>query len=74
MSKTVIIYGKDSWPYTTRAREDYAADGYQVDYRDVTRSSGIMNEMIKISKGRRDVPLIKDGAKVTIGYGGAWAV
>ena len=29
-----------------------------------------MDEMIGLCKGRRDVPVIVDGGKVTIGYGG----
>ena len=30
-----------------------------------------MSEMLAFSKGRRDVPLIVDEGKVTIGYGGS---
>jgi len=28
------------------------------------------NEMLEFSKGRRDVPVIVEGDKVTVGYGG----
>ena len=30
-----------------------------------------MEQFLKLSKGRRDVPLIVDEGKVTIGYGGS---
>jgi hypothetical protein len=30
-----------------------------------------MKEFLALSKGRRDVPLILDQGKVTIGYGGS---
>jgi glutaredoxin len=30
-----------------------------------------MAEMMTLSKGRRDVPVILDDGKVTIGYGGS---
>ncbi len=30
-----------------------------------------MAEMTALSKGRRDVPVIVEGGKVTIGYGGS---
>jgi len=30
-----------------------------------------MQEMLSVSKGRRDVPLIVEEGKVTIGYGGS---
>ena len=30
-----------------------------------------MEEMLKYSKGVRDVPVIVEGSKVTVGYGGS---
>ncbi len=30
-----------------------------------------MHEMLATSRGRRDVPVIVEGGKVTIGYGGS---
>jgi len=29
-----------------------------------------LDEMLKVSGGKRDVPVIVEGGKVTIGYGG----
>ncbi len=42
-----------------------------MEYRDVVRDRSLLDEMLGHSKGRRDVPVIVDGGKVTIGYGGS---
>jgi glutaredoxin len=49
---------------------DYEKKGAQVVYRDVQRDKSAMTEMLTVCKGRRDVPAIVEGDKVTIGYGG----
>ena len=46
------------------------AEGRTVDYRDVVQDPGLLDEMMKFSKGKRQVPVIVDGEKVKIGYGG----
>lgn len=38
---------------------------------DVKASPEGLKEMLKWSKGKRDVPVIVDGGKVTIGFGGS---
>ena len=40
-------------------------------YKDVKAEPSLLDEMLTHSKGRRDVPVIVDGGKVTIGYGGS---
>ena len=67
---TVQIYGKDSCPYTTAARDDYAARGYQVHYVNVKKSPADLDRMLVLSHGRRAVPVIVEGERVTIGFGG----
>jgi len=42
-----------------------------VEYHDVTADRARMTDMLDASGGRRDVPVIVDGAKVTVGYGGS---
>jgi hypothetical protein len=42
-----------------------------VDYRDVKRSSADMAEMLGHTGGGRQVPVIVEGGRVTIGYGGS---
>lgn len=74
MSEKVLIFGKDTWPYTQAAREDFAKKGYQVQYVNIKQDSSGMEQMLKYSKGRKDVPVIVEGPKVTIGFGGTWGI
>jgi len=37
----------------------------------VKKDPKILDEMLKLSKGKRSVPVIVEGQKVTIGYGGS---
>jgi glutaredoxin len=67
---SVRIYGKDSCPYTTDAREDYARRGYTVDYVNLRKDPGRIQEFLRLSGGRRAVPLIEEDGQVTIGFGG----
>ncbi|MBI5875136.1 MAG: glutaredoxin family protein [Deltaproteobacteria bacterium] len=71
MPEKVLIFGKDTCPYTTAAREDFAKKGYVVQYLNVKQDAAAMEQMLKYSKGRKDVPVIVDGPKVTIGFGGS---
>jgi glutaredoxin 3 len=67
----VVIYGKDSCPYTQAARDDYERRGVAVQYVNVKKSASDLERMLTLSKGRRAVPVIVDDAgEVTIGFGG----
>lgn len=70
MAAMVIIYGKDTCPYTTAAREDYAKKGCQVEYVNVKASKENMDQMLKVSNGARQVPVIVDNGRVIVGFGG----
>ena len=75
MSEKVLIYGKDTWPYTNSAREAYEKKGSDVDYFNVVSDSSKMDDMLKHSNGARKVPVIVDQGKVIIGFdGGSWGV
>ena len=39
-------------------------------YLNVQKDKKAMEQMLRYSKGSRDVPVIVEGGKVTIGYGG----
>lgn len=41
-------------------------------YADVTRDKAAMRRMLEYSQGRRDVPVIVEGGKVTIGFEGGY--
>lgn len=65
----VVIYGKDSCPYTLAARDDYAKRG-PVTYVNVRRDTAGLARMLELSGGQRQVPVIVEAGHVTIGYGG----
>jgi len=69
---SITIYGKDTWPYTSEAREAYAGRGYAVDYRNAKASKTYLDEMLKLTGGDRRVPVLVESGRVTIGYGGTW--
>lgn len=66
----VLIFGKDDCPYTSGAREDYTNRGIPFEYINVKKSKDGMKEMLEYSSGRREVPVIVEGNKVTVGFGG----
>ena len=74
MPDKIIIYGKDTWNYTSDARRDYAGKGFTVDYRDVIKDNSLLEEMLQVASGVRKVPVIVHAGKVTIGHGGTWGV
>lgn len=69
VTTTVVIYGKDSCPYTLSAREDFATRG-PVTYVNVRRDPAGLARMLELSGGQRRVPVIVEDGRVTIGYGG----
>ena len=66
----VTIFGKDTCPYTQAARDHYAAAAVAVEYFNVKKNPADLERMLGYSRGRREVPVIVDGDKVTIGFGG----
>lgn len=45
-------------------------EGYRVEYRDVLDDARNMEEMLKVAQGVRKVPVLVEGSKVTVGFGG----
>jgi glutaredoxin 3 len=66
----VLIFGKDTCPYTQAARDHYLDRGAAVEYFNVKKEPGQLARMLEYSKGRRAVPVIVEDGKVTIGFGG----
>jgi glutaredoxin 3 len=66
----VLIFGKDTCPYTQAARDHYAGLGGPFEYFNVKKSPADLERMLKYSGGRRQVPVIVEGEAVTIGFGG----
>jgi glutaredoxin len=67
----VIIFGKDTCPYTQAAIEDHRRRRAAFEYVNVKKSPGDLDRMLSLSGGQRRVPVILgDDGKVTIGFGG----
>jgi glutaredoxin len=66
----VLIFGKDNCPYTQAALDDHKRRGVQVQYINVKKAAVELERMLVYTKGQRRVPVIVDGEKVTIGFGG----
>jgi glutaredoxin len=70
MADEVVIYGKDSCPYTAAAVEDYQARQVPVRYVNVKKDRAELDRMLALTGGRRQVPVIVEAGQVTIGFGG----
>jgi glutaredoxin 3 len=70
MASNVTIYGKDTCPYTAAARDDYASRGVSVEYFNVKNDAAAMRRFLELSGGDRRVPLIVEGGRASIGFGG----
>lgn len=68
--RMVLIFGKNSCPYTQAARDHYVAENRPFEYVDVKTNPADLARMLTYSNGARNVPVIVDGDKVTIGFGG----
>jgi glutaredoxin len=64
-----LIFGKDTCPYTIAAVDEYRRRG-EVQYVNVKKNPADLERMLVYSKGERRVPVIVEGGKVTIGFGG----
>jgi len=66
----VLIFGKDGCPYTQNARDHYEAEHIPFQYLNVKKNAADLQKMLEYSKGARRVPVIVDGDRITIGFGG----
>ena len=66
----IIIFGKDACPYTEAALDDCRTRRVPFEYINVKKNAADLERMLTYSGGRRRVPVIVDGDKVTIGFGG----
>ena len=70
VSESVRIYGKETCPYTTAAREEFGKRGVKVEFFDVIADSEAMKRFLELSGGERRVPLIEEAGKVRVGFNG----
>ena len=66
----VLIFGKNGCPYTEAAIEDCRNRRVAHEYINVKLNPADLERMLVYSKGKRRVPVIVDGDKVIIGFGG----
>ena len=70
MADKVLIFGQDLCPYTSAARREYSQKKIPFDYINVLENNEGLKQMLKHSNNRRQIPVIVEGAKVIIGFGG----
>jgi glutaredoxin 3 len=66
----VLIFGKDTCPYTQAARDHYLSLAVPFEYFNVKKNPADLQRMLTFSRGKREVPVIVEGDKVSIGFGG----
>jgi glutaredoxin 3 len=69
--ENVLIFGHDLCPYTSRARQDFSRRKIPFEYVNVLQDDDGLQRMLNHSNGRRQVPVIVEAGKVTIGFGGS---
>jgi glutaredoxin 3 len=71
LTEEVLIFGHDLCPYTSKAREDFFRRKIPFEYINVLQDDDRLQRMLKHSNGRRQIPVIVEAGKVTIGFGGS---
>jgi glutaredoxin 3 len=69
MSKAKV-YTKVGCPHCAAAKEDLEKRGVSYDEIDVFSVPGAAEEAMRLAGGRKMVPVIVDGSKVTLGFDG----
>lgn len=67
MEQKIIIYGTDTCPFCIQARDAY---GDRAVFINVDTDPDKLKEMLALSGGKRQVPVIVEGDKVSIGFAG----
>ncbi len=65
LNEKILIYGTDTCPFCVQAREAYKDRAVFIN---VDKDAEKLSEMLKLSGGKRQVPVIVDGDKVTVGF------
>ncbi len=66
----ILVYGKETCPYTTRARKEFAERGVTFKYLDVQKDPVALRRMLRLTDGDRRIPVIVTGDEVSVGFGG----
>ena len=71
MDDKVLIFGQDLCQYTSAARADFARRKIPFEYINVLEDDAGLERMLKLTKGRRKIPVIVEAGKITVGFGGS---
>lgn len=69
-SSEVTIYTKKGCPYCAAAKKHYSDQGVTYKEIDVHDTPGAQEKVLKITNGKRIVPVIVEDGRVTAGFGG----
>lgn len=68
----ITIFVKDGCPYCAAARKHYSEEGIDFSEKNVHKTPGAKEELLKLTDDEAIVPVIVDSAgKVTKGFGGS---
>jgi glutaredoxin 3 len=67
MEDKIIIFGTNTCPFCNQAR---AAYGDRAVFVNVGEDPGKLKEMLALTGGKRQVPVIVEGNKVSVGFAG----
>lgn len=70
MALHVTLYVKDGCPHCERARTALTARGARFTEIDVVRQPQVVPELLKLTKGRRVVPVTVEGSRITVADAG----
>ncbi len=54
-----------------RAREAKTKEGVKVIYRDVVEDPQALEEMLRLTQGNRQVPVLVEAGQTSVGFGGS---
>jgi glutaredoxin len=66
MPIVVTFYSKTGCPYSDRQRAALVARGQAFTEIDVARHPEVVPELLKLTKGRRIVPVVIEGARISV--------
>ena len=58
-------------PPTSAARADFSRRKVPFEYINVLEDDAGLERMLKLTNGRRKIPVIVDAGKITVGFGGS---
>ena len=66
----VLLYTKTGCPYCAAKRAELAARGVAVREINVSEHPEVVAELLKVTRGRRIVPVVVEGGRIAIAPGG----